>query len=355
MSVEPFLKNIYFFVKILNQACSKDVADWDLNSWQNAFHWATYCEQLYQQVSHRSMKTDFEQCIQRLNSLNLPLVCGQLNLKFLKKAGSHLTQLLIQNPYLPEMLFEETISVCMKDRKSVIMQCVDQNWQTASLQVVDRLKRCLVDCTKNRTDGCINASREILPEIEAKFLWDRLLLAFRASQDCERLPIAVKKIVISLNKTETGWDILLHLLQQNQHNCANLLDKLPSQIHSVIEDHMCKSIMQSQVPSLIWRSNRAILNEILGQSFLLFSACLTQLIQWGNKFVPVYQYKHNFFYVWIYQPDKKFDEKSFEILTSYMRILVDSGPQQKAAVLATLRSLEAATLCCIWQDVLAAI
>ena len=46
MSVEPILKNIFFFVKILNQTCSKDVADWGLDSWQNAFQWATYCEQV---------------------------------------------------------------------------------------------------------------------------------------------------------------------------------------------------------------------------------------------------------------------------------------------------------------------
>ena len=63
-----------------------------------------------------------------------------------------------------------------------------------------------------------------------------------------------------------------------------------------------------------------------------------------------------FFLFFSYQPNKSNDEpSSFETLTSYVQILMDSGPRQKKAVLTTLRSLETSLLCCIWQDILAKI
>ena len=52
MSLSLVLKNIYSFLKVLEQAYCKHVTQWDAQSLANACRWATYCEQVG--ISYRS-------------------------------------------------------------------------------------------------------------------------------------------------------------------------------------------------------------------------------------------------------------------------------------------------------------
>ncbi|XP_052825221.1 uncharacterized protein LOC106871123 isoform X1 [Octopus bimaculoides] len=305
--MSTFLKNIYFFTKILQQASTEEVATWDKNSLQNALHWAAYCKEIYKQVIKKPYKEVFNQQIIKLNAVqSSPLICGDLNLQFLDKATDNLRQLLFCNSHLPKELFEELIQMSLGEKEIIIKQCAELNSLHASLQIISRLERDIVNCSYDKCRPSKTGSHSSLVTIvKSEILWQRLVNQISIISDEDRLDQLVLKIISNLPASKDGWEILLYFLTKKDVDINptlwNISKDSYSKVYQFLEQFVQNNIMMSKPPSLIWSVAEDLLSQVILLSFPVFSTCLRQLIDWAKQFSPLYHHHHdqrNSLYTW---------------------------------------------------------
>ncbi|XP_029639342.1 uncharacterized protein LOC115214310 isoform X1 [Octopus sinensis] len=358
--MSTFLKNIYFFTKILQQASTEEVATWNKDSLQNALHWAAYCKEIYKQVIKKPYKEVFDQQLIKLNAVqSSPLICGDLNLQFLDKATDNLRQLLFCNCHLPEELFEELIQISLGEKEIIIKQCAELSSLHASLQIISRLERDIVNCSYDKCRPSKTGTRlSLVTIVKTEILWQRLINQISIISDEDRLDLLVLKIISNLPASKDGWEILLYLLTKKDVDINptlwNISKDSYSKVYQFLEQFVQNNITMSKPPSIIWSVAEDLFSQVILLSFPVFSTCLRQLIDWAKQFSPVYHHhdQRNSLYTWQLQEKDSNEISTFADLSKHFMILTNCGEQPKKAVQAALESLQNQTSCSIWHDLL---
>ncbi|GAB1608403.1 uncharacterized protein LOC115214310, partial [Argonauta hians] len=362
--MSAFLKNIYFFAKILHQASTEEVATWDKVSLQNAFHWASYCQEIYYQVIEKPYKDQFNQQIVKLNSvLSSPVLCGQLELQFLSQATDHLRHFLLFNNQLPEELFEEVIISSIGQKEVIINQCSELSNIHASLHILSQLERDVfssLSCETQPDDSGVNMASVVT--VKADMLWQRILNQMSHITDEDRLNQLVWNVICKLPDSKHGWETLLCLLMKKDVNVDTQLWNISiesySKVFQTIEEFVQKTIRESKPPSLVWSVPEELLSQAVQLSFPLFTACLHHLVDWAKQFSPDYYEKptQQLSYTWKFEEPEEGGGAggcaiTFKELCRHFLILSRCGDQPQAAVVAVLKYLLTDTSCSIWHDI----
>ncbi|ESP02200.1 hypothetical protein LOTGIDRAFT_230586 [Lottia gigantea] len=342
MSFSTVLKNVYTFAQILSQSCTETVKHWDMKSINNAFNWASYCEQVYDHVKDKPLCDNLEKNLQEMTSLITPASCLTLDVESLGRASEILEEKLVLNTHLKLEMFEKMI--LQKSDKSVEKSRMAKKFHHLSMlsntvEILGNMKR--------EIDGDDSDKTTHIPQ-QSYILYNHFKQQAHIVSRTERYNNYVKSILTRLSEIN-GMGIIICLIAVYEEQRIVKPSTEDSNIYQLIFSWL--QLLSNENPIMLLDIKKDILCNVAVGNVDFLNLYLQCLINWGNCMKP--DYSHKYFpklYLWRMETD--WSNWDYKHLLEHFQYLCQFQIYLKNIVFSGLNKLIGNDCFTIWKDVM---
>ncbi|CAH1267382.1 Hypp3736 [Branchiostoma lanceolatum] len=361
--MDDLVQKAQIFLDILTAARGKGAAGWSMEDLERAYGWARYFEQAYARIRSKPQIADrLDRRLKVLASTEAsPLGHQQFSPQLLGDAEQFVDQALLQNSYLPPMLYSVVLRRCgqnLGSQNQLMKDAVAFSQLQSAVQLIGHMRELLhrdhselFHSGPEVSDCC--QGRGIQVQTDASLLLQFLRLHVVESAPTQRTRTSIGKKLQEIVVQQQGWETVLTALVLNvgTHGTTSDGPSIDGESNPICR-FLLQWVLQTEHNRIVFQVPSSLLVKVAAVYFSFYKTYLSCLVEWGKDMVVTGHTQQD--RTWRHRTGD--DHYSFEELLSHVLSLLKGPLHVATATLKTLQSLPAPATSplnrTIWEEIL---